>query len=224
MTGVMRSIILLSGGLDSAVALKWALDRGPVLRALTFNYGQRAVRRELAAARAMCRRLGVAHEAVRLNWLEAITQSALVSPAESLPRPATADLDNPAEAEQTARAVWVPNRNAVFVAIAASFAEALGADTVVAGFNAEEGASFPDNRAAFVTAMNRVLTMSTLSKVRVRAPTQRLSKPAIAALGRRIHAPIDLAWSCYLGGPKPCGVCESCRRFQRAVAGRRENS
>jgi 7-cyano-7-deazaguanine synthase len=111
----------------------------------------------------------------------------------------------------------VPNRNGVFLAVAAAYAEALGADRLVTGFNAEEAASFPDNSEEFARAYTRSLRFSTRNGVRVKCYTSRLRKPVIVALGLRIGAPMDLVWPCYEGGRRLCGRCESCMRFLRAV-------
>ncbi len=214
----MPAVVLLSGGLDSTVAFKAALDAGGVALALTFDYGQRAAAREIERARAIAARFDVAHRAIELAWLAEITRTALVARDRPLPRPAgAADLDDPERARASAAAVWVPNRNGVFVNIAAAFAEALGADRVVVGFNREEGATFPDNTEDYARAATAALGWSTLSKVRVDAPTAALDKVEIVRLGRRIGAPLDLVWPCYEGGAEPCGTCESCRRFERAA-------
>jgi len=219
------SIVLLSAGLDSAVNLKRALDEGGVAAALTFDYGQRAARQETRSSRAMSARLRFRHEVITLPWLARITRQtaggqarcALVARREALPHPNEADLDDPAAAAKSASRVWVPNRNGVFLAIAAAWAEALGADQVVAGFNAEEAATFPDNSAEFIRAYTRSLRLSTKNAVKVKSYTARLRKPAIVALGLRIGAPMDLVWCCYEGGRRMCGRCESCMRFLRAV-------
>jgi len=213
---MQRAIVLLSGGLDSAVNLKCALDRGQVVAAITFDYGQRAARRERAAAAAMCRRFRITHEVIRLPWLGRITRTALVRRSARLPHPREANLDGPGAASTAAR-VWVPNRNGVFVAIAAAFAEARAADCIVPGFNAEEAATFPDNSIAFVRAMNAALEVSTRRRIRVRSFTGRYAKRSILSLGMRIGAPLDLVWCCYEGGKRMCGRCESCLRFVRAV-------
>jgi 7-cyano-7-deazaguanine synthase len=209
----VSSIVLLSGGLDSAVSLKCALDAGPVALALTFNYGQKAAAREIAAARAMCGHFQITHRDIPLPWLAEITRTALVAANQEVPRYEESDLDRP---EVTADAVWVPNRNGVFVNIAAAMAEAEGCDEIVAGFNAEEAARFPDNTRAYVDAANEALRWSTRAHPRVVCYTQDLTKREIVELGRRIGAPLELVWSCYLGGPKPCGACDPCRRLQRA--------
>ena len=217
----MRSVVLLSGGLDSTVSLMRAREEGEVVLALTFDYGQRAAEREIAAAKAMCERLGVAHRVIALPWLGEITSTALVNQSAKLPQPAAGELEG-AKAQAAAQAVWVPNRNGLFIAIAAAFAEAMGADQIVTGFNAEEAAAFPDNSVPFVEATNAALALSTLSKVRVVSYTQELDKAEIVRLGQRLGAPLDLIWSCYTAGPQPCGVCDPCLRFQRAVAPARQ--
>lgn len=209
------SIVLLSAGLDSTVNLKCALDEGAVAAALTFHYGQKAARAEVARARRMCQRYGVRHNVIPLPWLKAITRTALVRG--KVPRPKADALDDHAAATKSATAVWVPNRNGVFLAIAGAFAESLGAEQVVTGFNAEEAATFPDNTAAFLRAATRAFEFSTMSHVRAMSYTTRLKKPAIVRLGLERDAPMDLIWPCYLGGKRICGRCESCMRFRRAV-------
>jgi len=215
----VRCISLLSGGLDSVVATAVAAREGSVELALTFDYGQRAAPAEAAAAAAVCRELSLAHRVIELPWLAEITTTALVSRDCALPEPVPDQLDDAETTRASAAAVWVPNRNGVFINIAAAFAEALSCEAIVCGFNAEEGQTFPDNTPAFAHAATEALAYSTLAKVRVWSPTQDLTKVEIVALGRRIGAPLTHVWSCYEPGPEPCGRCESCRRFQRAMAG-----
>ena len=212
----LRSVILLSAGLDSAVNLQRAHQETDLALALTFDYGQLAAAREVAAARAMCRRLRVRQRVLRLPWLRRISESALTREDKALPHPRRDELDSEA-AEESARAVWVPNRNGVFVNIAAAFAEALDCDLIVAGFNAEEGATFPDNSPEYVRAVNRALRLSTLRRPRLVSYTQELDKVAIVRLGRESGAPLDLIWSCYRGGEEHCWRCESCLRLKRAL-------
>jgi len=212
------AIVLLSGGLDSAVNLKRALDDVGVTLALTFDYGQRAAAREAAAAHLMCRLLGVRHRLIPLPWLTEICATALVSPQAAVPQVTAAELDKASVTSgETARAVWVPNRNGLFVNIAAAFAESLGAEVVVAGLNAEEAAAFPDNSPAFAAAANTCLQFSTRTAVGLVSYTQSMTKTQIVRLGRDIGAPIHCTWSCYLGGEEHCGRCESCARLERGL-------
>lgn len=218
----VKSIVLLSGGLDSVVVFKKACDETEIIFALTFDYGQRCVRQEKVAARKCCQKFGIAHKVVRLPWLEEITETALVNVKAPIPRLREEDLKEKEEGPSEAtRGVWIPNRNGAFVNIAACFAESFGASLVVTGFNREEGAAFPDNSPQFVRAANRCLEFSTLNKVRVVSYTQNLSKSEIVKLGVEIGAPLQYIYSCYLGGDRMCGRCESCQRVKRAfrVAG-----
>jgi 7-cyano-7-deazaguanine synthase len=213
----MRSIALLSSGLDSAVAFKMAYDVTGVEMALTFDYGQRAAKKEIERAKAICDRFSVKHEVIRLPWLKAITATALVNKKAAVPTPTEQELDEiKGKALETAHLVWVPNRNGAFINIAASYADALTVDQIVCGFNAEEGATFPDNTPAFVEAINRSLEYSTENHTKVIAPVISLNKEEIIRKGAAIGAPLDLSWSCYFSKEKPCGVCESCMRRARA--------
>jgi 7-cyano-7-deazaguanine synthase len=111
----------------------------------------------------------------------------------------------------------VPNRNGIFINIAAGFAESMGAGQVVTGFNAEEAVTFPDNSADYLQAAGRALSYSTLSGIRVLSYTLMLDKAGIVRLGRRLGVPLEKVWPCYLGGERLCGRCESCKRYFRAL-------
>lgn len=207
-----NAIALVSGGLDSGVAAaRFVADGGKVTHALFFLYGQRAAPREAAASRALAQRWGATWTPIELPWLGELAScagSALTDRSRALPR---GSAEEPGDAASAA-AVWVPARNAVFVAIAAAFAEAHGADCVLAGFNREEGATFPDNSAAFVAAATAFLGHGTRTKVAVESPTLELDKAGIVAAARALGLGPEDFWSCYDGGDQPCGTCESCRR------------
>ena len=216
--GPVRSVALLSGGLDSVVATAAAAAEGEVALAITFDYGQRSAGREASAARAAAGDLGVAWRCVALPWLAELLPAALARGGPEPPRPGQGELDDPGRGVERAKAVWVPNRNGVFVNAAAAFAESLGAAAVVAGFNLEEAAAFPDNSRAYMRRATAALALSTLSGVRVVSPTAGLSKTGIARLGIRLGAPLRRVWSCYCDGRTMCGRCEGCARLVRALA------
>ncbi len=113
--------------------------------------------------------------------------------------------------------MWVPNRNGVFINVAAAFAEGLEADEVVTGFNAEEAVTFPDNTAEFAAAATAALGYSTANGVRVFSYTQALEKREIVRLGRGSGRRFRCVWSCYHGGEEMCRACESCARLERAL-------
>ncbi|MDQ0287657.1 7-cyano-7-deazaguanine synthase [Desulfofundulus luciae] len=214
----MKSIVLLSGGLDSTVSMAQALREGQVELCLTMDYGQRAAAREIAAASALAAYYKLAHRVIQLPFLGEVTTTSLVNREETIPEPLEESLNDPQQATATAAAVWVPNRNGLFINIAACFAEALGCEQVVTGFNREEAATFPDNSLDFLEAINSSLAYSTASGVRVVSYTARLNKVEIVRLGQYLGVPWHLIWSCYYGGQTMCGRCESCRRLGRAMA------
>lgn len=213
----MKAIVILSGGLDSAVNLAWACREFSVERGITFDYGQRAARRESERSAALCRHYGVPHEVVPLPFLSSWTATALVSKEKPLPKLKSNQLDRKNATSVSAKAVWVPNRNGVFINVAAALAESLGVERLVVGFNREEGATFPDNSPPFVEAANAGLKYSTLNRVEVVCRTLALDKKEIAALGVELGLPFEHIWSCYEGEEKMCGLCESCLRLKRAV-------
>lgn len=213
-----RAVALLSGGLDSGVALALWLESGHAVElCLCADYGQRAHARELAASRALASRYGVQHRAL------ALTDLALASArsGNALDRSATVDLPRGSLAQPgdgaSAAAVWVPARNVVLLAMAASFAEALGATHVLVGFNREEAATFPDNSAEFCADFDRVLARGTRNGVRVASPTLWLDKPAMTRQALRLGLAAGDFWSCYGDGRDgECCTCESCLRSRRA--------
>lgn len=209
-----KAIALLSGGLDSAVALALWLEGGDGIHlALTLDYGQRAASREARAAKALADRHALPWEQIHLPFLEkAAAVSALVDANRELP---AGTPQRPGD-HASAAAVWVPARNLVFLSVAAALAEAAGIDVLLTGFNAEEAQTFPDNSPDFLDAMNQALTLATRTAVRVESPTLAMDKPRIAIEAHRLGIrPTDL-WSCYGAAPQPCGLCESCLRSVRA--------
>lgn len=194
-----------------------AQRRFKVALALTFDYGQRAAKREIAAARKFCGSYGIPHKVLALPWLSIISRSALTDRSNPLPRYSPAEIGKSKKAEmRSAAAVWVPNRNAIFANIAAAYAEAIECDVIIAGFNAEEARTFPDNSRRFVTSLNRTLRSSTLIRPKVICPTQDMTKKDIAALSTKFKLRPQFFWSCYRGGARMCGHCESCARVVRA--------
>jgi 7-cyano-7-deazaguanine synthase len=205
----MKGVAILSGGLDSTVSLAVATRKMDVVLALTFDYGQRAANRERAASAAIAKHYQIPHRVIAIPWLAGLTSTALVNRRAALPRHEMS--------ERSAKAVWVPNRNGVFIEIAAAHAESLGADRLITGFNKEEAVTFPDNSPAYVGAVNLALSYSTANGVKVVSYTATLEKKGIVNLGRRLDAPLKRIWPCYEGGKRWCGECESCLRSLRAL-------
>lgn len=210
------AVTLLSGGLDSGVALaEWLHGGGRCELALTADYGQRAALPEMAAARRLAARLQVPWRSLDLRWLAEPGRqagSALLDRSVALPDATPAA---PGDAA-SAGTVWVPARNIVLCAAAAAFAEAAAARWVLTGFNAEEAVTFADNSSAFVAAFNVLLVQGCRHPVMLAAPTLELDKVGIVAAARRHGLGAGDFWSCYESGVRPCDRCESCARAARA--------
>jgi len=213
-----KAVVLLSAGLDSTVSLAYGVKTLEVVLGLTFNYGQRAAKKEIEQSKKILEFYSIPHEVVELPFLQKITKTALVSAKEDIP--SDVDLNDTAATINSMAKVWVPNRNGLFINIAASYAESLGAKYIITGFNAEEAKTFSDNSREFVLAVNSALKYSTQNQVKVISFTQNLEKEEIYRLGEKIGAPLDLIWSCYYGGNEMCGKCESCLRLIRAKGGK----
>jgi 7-cyano-7-deazaguanine synthase len=211
------AVILLSGGLDSALNLALASEEKKATLALTLRYGQRAEEPELAAARALARYYGAEWKAVDMRWLGEVNPTSLTRANQALPRLELNELDRMDLATPSMKAVWVANRNGVFLNVAAAFAEAVGENEVLVGFNKEEAATFPDNSSSYIEAVNKALSFSTLNGVRVASYTTEWDKTRILKEAVALGLPLDLVWSCYEAGPGRCWKCESCKRSERAL-------
>ena len=206
-----KSIILLSGGLDSLVALGYSKKKTDynVELALTFDYGQKAVKEEIKTSKDICDYYNVEHKVIKLDWLKEITTTSLVS-AGAVP---TSNFDT----LETAKSVWVPNRNALFLNIAASFCDSYGYNYILFGANKEESAKFPDNTEEFRSQISRCFETSTLVKPVVVAPLINYSKDDIVRIAVENSIPLNLVRSCYNSGEKHCGECESCNYLKKAL-------
>ena len=209
-----RAVVLLSGGLDSTVALALAARSMAPELALFFDYGQHAAAREGAAARSIAERYGVAFERIELPWLARTATSSLIAGRGEPPAWSEGRLD-----DAVPRSVWVENRNGIFISIGAFYAAERGCGALVVGFNREEAAAFPDNSEEYLRRMNEVLELGVSSPVRIQSPTLAWTKPEIVERALELDIPWRLLWSCYRGGPVMCGACESCLRLARAIEG-----
>lgn len=210
------ALVILSGGLDSTVSAYLATRETDLACALHFNYGQRSAVSERLAVTEIARRLHCSLRVLDVAWLGRLGDSALTDDDRDLPHLKPGDLSKAKRTQQSAQQVWVPNRNGVFLNIAAAIAESLGLERIVTGFNVEEAATFPDNSAAFVEATNNCFQYSTQNAVQVMCPTQNFDKAQIVRAGLECDVAFDAIWSCYESGDAMCGQCESCLRSIRA--------
>jgi 7-cyano-7-deazaguanine synthase len=207
-----KAVVLLSGGLDSTTALYWAKRRGYETVALSVHYGQRHAR-ELKAARAVARAAGVKICEVRLElpWLNA---SSLLDKKQKLP-----DIPLSRIGRGGIPSTYVPGRNTIFLALGVSLADAIGARAVVLGANALDFSGYPDCRPAYLEAFGRVARLGTKTRhIDILAPLKTLDKKGIVRLAEKVGAPLKLTWSCYEGGSRPCGRCDSCKLRAKGFA------
>jgi 7-cyano-7-deazaguanine synthase len=204
----MKAVSLLSGGLDSTVTLAYALSEGYDVVPLTIRYGQRHVR-ELDSAKAVVRHYGLKHHVIMDLDLSSF-RSALTRNDISVPeRGSTAEIGNDIPI------TYVPARNIIFLSIAAGLAESVDADRIFIGANAIDYSGYPDCRPEFFRAFETVLKVGTKAGVEgnptiIEHPILRSTKADIVRLGKRLKAALELTWSCYQGGAKACGKCDSC--------------
>jgi 7-cyano-7-deazaguanine synthase len=212
-----RSIICLSGGMDSCVTAALAV-RDTDTYALHFSYGQRTEARELAAARAVALHLGVKDFLhLKIDLFRRIGGSALTDASIAVPDASAGFRDG--HIETHVPITYVPFRNAHFLSAAVSWAEVLGATRVYVGAVEQDSSGYPDCRPAYYQAFQQVIDTGTRdSKIEILTPLIDKSKADIVRLGLETKAPLDLTWSCYREEQQACGACESCVLRLRAFA------
>lgn len=212
-----KAVVLFSGGLDSTTALCWALAKGYDCLAVSFDYGQRHAR-ENAAARAIARRLGVRLYEIKLAfpWFASCS---LVNKKLKLPDVKPEQIGRKGAIPST----YVPGRNLVFASVGFSLADAEGAAAIVLGPNVVDYSGYPDCRPEFYRALQAAAAFGTRRgalgrPIKILTPLIKLSKAGIARLGVKLKAPLELTWSCYSGGRRPCGGCDSCKLRAKGFA------
>ena len=208
-----KVIVLVSGGLDSVCALHEAASNHEIVAGLSFDYGAKHNHREIPFAALHCRRLGIRHEIIHLDFIGEHFRSALLQEGAAIP---DTHYESPAM-KQTI----VPFRNGIFLATAAGFAESVGAKAVVIAAHAGNHAIFPDCRAEFMDAMSQAIRLGTDSGVEIIRPFIGLSKAQIVQRGQTLRVNFAETWTCYKGGERHCGTCGACveRREAFSLAG-----
>lgn len=204
---IMKAVVLLSGGLDSTTTLAQALADGCEVTAISFRYGQRHTK-ELVSAENVCKHYNVDHVVIDLDlssFRSALTRFDIDVP-----------LDREGKLDEKIPITYVPARNITFLSIAAGLCESIDADRIYIGANAVDYSGYPDCRPEFFEAFQNMLSKGTKAGVegnpiKIMTPILYDSKADIVRRGKRLGAPLHLTWSCYNGGEKACGHCDSCR-------------
>jgi 7-cyano-7-deazaguanine synthase len=216
-----KAVVLLSGGMDSCVCAAIARERHGVanLALLHAGYGQRTEQRELQAFTEIAEFYGVRERMiVHLDHFRAIGGSALTDKNIAVPEN---ELHTPAETQaSTIPVTYVPFRNAHFLSVAVSWAEAIGATAIYVGAVAEDSSGYPDCRPEYYRAFQEVIRVGTRpeTQIEVMTPVISLKKSEIIRRGIDLGAPLHLTWSCYQGEDTACGACDSCLLRLRAFA------
>lgn len=209
----MKVVVLVSGGMDSVVALHQAAREHEVAAGLSFDYGSKHNARELPWAAWQCESLGLRHVVMDLGFMAGHFQSDLLRSGGEIP-------EGHYE-EETMKQTVVPFRNGILLAIAAGFAESVGAGGVVIAAHSGDHAIYPDCREPFMRAQAEAMRLGTYAEIALLRPFIELRKEDIATRGVELGVDFAKTWSCYKGGAIHCGRCGTCveRREAFQVAG-----
>lgn len=222
------AIVLFSGGLDSTACLYWALSKYEKIILLSFLYGSKEDETIAKVHKSFSSLLKLESTILELPFLEEFTRnsgSTLSKNGKDVPNIETFNQLNKEEIiVQTAKSVWVPGRNLLFISIAASYADSQKTEVdILFGANKEEASTFPDNTTDFVERMNESIKLGCINKIKVIAPFQEEHKQEIVKFLVNKDAAVEFSSSCYKiqgwtkeGYPIHCGSCESCQRRKRA--------
>lgn len=209
----MKALVLFSGGVDSTTCLAIAVDKygADEVLALSLYYGQKHSR-ELEAARKIAAHYGVRHKELDLALIFADSDCTLLKGSEGeIPKESYAEQLEKTDGKPVS--TYVPFRNGLFLASAASIALSNGCEEIYYGAHSDDAAgnAYPDCSSDFNDAINRAIYLGSGGELRVTAPFIGMNKAQVIAKGLELGVPYELTWSCYEGGDKPCGVCGTCR-------------
>ena len=203
------SLIVVSGGMDSVTLLYDRKDS--IAIGVSFDYGSNHNAKEIPLAEMHCRRLGIPHITISLDFMHRYFKSSLLEGAEAIPEGHYED--------ENMKSTVVPFRNGIMLAIAAGMAESRGLTKVLIANHGGDHAIYPDCRPGFVSAMDAATQAGTYVGVRVVAPYTNITKTDIALRGKALGIDYAETWSCYKGGDRHCGRCGTCVERREALAG-----
>lgn len=202
------SAIIVSGGMDSITLLYDKKDE--IALAVSFDYGSNHNAREIPLAALHCKRLGIEHVVVPLDFMPQYFNSSLLQGAEAIPEGHYAD--------ENMKSTVVPFRNGIMLSIAVGMAESRGLTRVFIANHGGDHSIYPDCRPEFVKAISDAAIAGTYTKTRIEGPYTNITKADIASIGKRLDIDYTETWSCYKGGKKHCGCCGTCVERREALA------
>ncbi|HRH95428.1 MAG TPA: 7-cyano-7-deazaguanine synthase QueC [Prosthecobacter sp.] len=198
----MKTLVLLSGGMDSVTAFHWARQEHEVVGAVSFDYGAKHNHREIPLAAWHCAETGVHHDVIELDFVNRLFASDLLKSGGEVPEGHYA-------AENMKKTV-VPFRNGIMLAIACGIAESREAEALVIAAHAGDHTIYPDCREPFMQGMATAMREGTYAHIELLRPFIHLDKAGIAKLGASLGVDYGKTWSCYKGGDLHCGKCGTC--------------
>jgi 7-cyano-7-deazaguanine synthase len=199
-----KAVVIFSGGPDSATLLYLTIRRGYTAYPITFNYGQIA-KKEIESARRIAGLLGLNLKIADLSVLKDIYTGSTSLVDEKMPI-----------TKEFSKQLVVPFRNGIMLSFAVAYAQSIGAKYIFYGAQGSDEPYYPDCRTSFVRAFQRAARLGTDTKLVIKAPLSKLKKSEVIKLGRELGVPFEMTWSCYRGGERHCGVCESCINRKKA--------
>ena len=202
-----NSAIIVSGGMDSITLLYDHKDE--IALGISFDYGSNHNAREIPYAELHCKRLGIRHITIHLDFMHQYFKSSLLDGSDAIPEGHYAD--------ENMKSTVVPFRNGIMLAIATGIAESNGLDKVFIANHGGDHSIYPDCRPEFIKAINQAACAGTYNGVEIAAPYTNISKGDIARIGKQLGIDYTETWSCYKGGKYHCGKCGTCVERKEAL-------
>lgn len=205
----MKALVVFSGGVDSTVALYWAINKKyDEVETLSFNYGSKHNEQEYKHALETCKKLNIKNTRIDLEFINKYFKSDLLKSG--------GDVPEGYYTSENMKSTVVPFRNGIMLSIAAGFAESNNCDILILGNHAGDHAIYPDCTPDFIKGIEEAIKKGTEKHIRVVSPFCNITKADIVKLGKELGVDFSLTYSCYKGGDKHCGKCGTCTERKEA--------
>jgi len=207
-----KILVVLSGGMDSATALAWCVDKykRENITTITFNYGSKHNQMENERAALLSDYYGVKNIYIEMPFINKIFKSDLLQSGGDIPEGHYAD--------PSMKRTVVPFRNGIMLSIAAGLAESLEYNYLCIGNHEGDHAIYPDCRTEFMQPMDQAIENGTYKKIKILRPFEKIDKTEIIKIGSKLEVPYEISYSCYKGKELHCGKCGTCFERKEAFA------